>query len=147
MRAEVGLLSRNLKFKGDDESTEANNYGAHIMLAGEGVRGKFSNIQLNNVGQAFKLGRYPIHFHMAGNVAGSYIKNNVIHSSNNRGITLHAVRKLRLESNVIYKNLGHSVFIEDGIETNNEIINNLVVDTRRTFSLLITDQTPASFWI
>ena len=84
---------------------------------------------------------------MAGNVAGSYIKNNVIHSSNNRGITLHAVRKLRLESNVIYKNLGHSVFIEDGIETDNEIINNLVIDTRRTFSLLITDQTPASFWI
>ena len=34
MRAEVGLLSRNLKFKGDDESTSANNYGAHIMLAG-----------------------------------------------------------------------------------------------------------------
>ena len=84
---------------------------------------------------------------MAGNVAGSYIKNNVIHSSHNRGITLHAVRKLHLESNVIYKNLGHSVFIEDGVETDNEIINNLVVDTRRTFSLLVTDQTPASFWI
>ena len=104
-------------------------------------------MQLNDVGQAFKLGRYPIHFHMTGNVAGSYIKNNVIHSSNNRGITLHAVRKLRLESNIIYKNIGHSVFIEDGIETDNEIISNLVLDTRRTFSLLVTDQTPASFWI
>jgi hypothetical protein len=76
---------------------------------------------------------------MTGNVAGSYIKSNVIHSSNNRGVTLHAVRKLRLEGNVIYKNLGHSVFIEDGIETDNEIIDNLVIDTKRTFSLLITD--------
>ena len=44
MRAEVGLLSRNLKFRGDDESTLANNYGAHIMLAGQGVKGRFSNI-------------------------------------------------------------------------------------------------------
>ena len=139
MRAEVGLMSRNIKFRGEAVSTQANSYGAHIMLAGEGTKGKFSNMQLNDVGQAHKLGRYPIHFHMTGNVAGSYIKNNVIHSSNNRGITLHAVRKLRLESNVIYKNLGHSVFIEDGIETDNEIISNLVIDTRRTFSLLITD--------
>jgi hypothetical protein len=147
MRAEVGLLSRNLKFRGEALSSAHNLYGAQIMLAGKNVSGKFSNIQLNDAGQAHKNGRYPIHFHMTGNVAGSYIKNVAIDSSHNRGITLHGVQELHLEGNVIYKNRGHSIFIEDGVETHNMVLNNLVVDTRRTFSLLITDQTPASFWI
>ena len=139
MRAEVGLLSRNVKFRGDPETSEANQFGAHIMLAGPGVKGKFENIELTDVGQAFKLGRYPLHFHLAGNVHGSYIKNCAIHNSFNRGITVHAVHHLTLHNNVIYKELGHGVFIEDGIETGNVITNNLIVDTRRTFSLLVTD--------
>ena len=84
---------------------------------------------------------------MNGNVAGSYIKDVAIDSSNNRGITLHGVQELHLEGNFIYKNKGHSIFIEDGVETQNMILSNLVVDTRRTFSSLVTDQTPASFWI
>ena len=44
MRAEVGLLSRNIKYRGEAVTTEANDYGAHIMLAGQGVKGRFSNI-------------------------------------------------------------------------------------------------------
>ena len=33
MRAEVGLLSRNVKYRGDPETSPLNQYGAHIMLA------------------------------------------------------------------------------------------------------------------
>jgi hypothetical protein len=33
MRAEVGLLTRNIKVTGDPSSQERN-YGAHLMLAG-----------------------------------------------------------------------------------------------------------------
>jgi cell migration-inducing and hyaluronan-binding protein len=33
MRAEVGLLSRNVVFRGDPETSKAMQYGAHIMLA------------------------------------------------------------------------------------------------------------------
>jgi len=43
--------------------------------------------------------------------------------------------------------MGHTIFIEDAIETKNYIENNLVVDVRRSWSLLNTDQTPACFWI
>jgi hypothetical protein len=43
--------------------------------------------------------------------------------------------------------MGHSVFIEDAIETKNVIDGNLVIGTHRSFSLLNSDQTPASFWI
>jgi hypothetical protein len=32
MRAEVGLLTRNVKFRGDPETSAKNQYGAHIML-------------------------------------------------------------------------------------------------------------------
>jgi hypothetical protein len=141
MRAEVGLLSRNVVFRGNPKDSTPNKYGAHIMLAdGEsGVSGRIENIELTDVGQAFKLGRYPIHFHLAGNVNGSYIKNNAIHNSFNRGITIHGVQHLHLENNVIYKEMGHGVFIEDGVETGNLIKNNLVVDTRASHSLLVTD--------
>ena len=121
MRAEVGLLSRNVVFRGDPETSEENQYGAHIMLTGSGISGKFENIELTDVGQAFKLGRYPLHFHLSGNVNGSYIKNVAIHQSYNRGITVHAVNKLQLVNNVIYKEMGHGIFIEDGVETHNLI--------------------------
>lgn len=33
MRAEVGLLTRNIKMMGD-ETSAANNYGSHLMMAG-----------------------------------------------------------------------------------------------------------------
>lgn len=81
MRAEVGLLTRNVRYQGDDTSA-ANQYGAHIMLASPGdesVIGRIENCEFFDVGQAFKLGRYPIHFHMIGTVTKSYIKNNSIH--------------------------------------------------------------------
>lgn len=71
MRAEVGLLSRNVKYRGDPETSALNQYGAHIMLASPGnesVVGKIENCEFFDVGQAFKLGRYPLHFHMIGTV-------------------------------------------------------------------------------
>jgi len=43
--------------------------------------------------------------------------------------------------------MGHTIFIEDAAETKNLIEGNLIVDVRRSWSLLNTDQTPASIWI
>jgi len=48
---------------------------------------------------------------------------------------------------VCYIIKGHNFFIEDGVETKNRLINNLGISTRRSWSLLNTDQTPATFWI
>lgn len=58
MRAEVGILSRSVKVRGDEGSAETQ-WGAHIMLHSHGdnsVVGHFSNVELANVGQAFNLG-------------------------------------------------------------------------------------------
>ena len=54
---------------------------------------------------------------------------------------------MRLVNNVAYDIMGHSIFIEDAVETNNLIEGNLVIATKQSFSLLSSDQWPASFWI
>ena len=82
MRAEVGLLSRNVVFRGDKETSAANEYGAAIFLHSHGddsLTARFSYIECTDVGQAFKVGRYAIHFHMIGAVHKSYAKGIAIH--------------------------------------------------------------------
>ncbi|CAI2373695.1 unnamed protein product [Moneuplotes crassus] len=150
MRAEVGLVTRNLIFKGADDDSVENQYGAHIMLhspGDESLTGRISYVELTQVGQAFQLGRYPIHFHMIGTVHGSYIKGNSIHHTYNRACTIHGVHYLTLEDNFAYQTMGHTFFIEDAVETNNYLRRNLVMKSMRSWSLLNTDQTPAAFWI
>lgn len=150
MRAEVALLSRSVVYKGaDDDSAEAQ-YGAHIMLHSKGdesLIGRISYTEFFQVGQAFQLGRYPIHFHMIGTVHNSYIRGNAIHHTYNRACTLHGVHYLTLEKNVAFQTMGHTFFIEDAIETKNVLKDNLAIKTKASWSLLNTDQTPGSFWI
>ena len=122
MRAEVGLLSRNVVFRGDPETSEANEYGATIFLHSMGddsLTARLSYIELNHVGQAFKLGRYAVHFHMIGNVHNSYVKGNSVHEGFNRAFTFHGTSYLRLTDNVVYNVKGHNIFIEDAVERHN----------------------------
>jgi hypothetical protein len=142
IRAEVGLLTRNVVYRGDPETSKLNQYGAAIMLHSSGddaVIGRFSNIELTDVGQAFKVGRYPIHFHMIGAVHQSYCRGLAVHNAFNRAFTIHGTHHLRLEHNVVYSAMGHNIFIEDAIETKNIIKGNLVMQTMRSWSLLNTD--------
>lgn len=71
MRAEVGLLSRSVRFRGDPETSAPNQYGATIFLHSQGddsLTARLENIEMTDVGQAFKVGRYAVHFHMIGAV-------------------------------------------------------------------------------
>ena len=148
-RAEVCLMSRNIVYRGDDTSY-ATKFGAHIMIHAPGdelVIGRIENLQLNAVGQAFLIGKYPIHYHMIGRVTKSYIRNNAIDGSFNRGITLHGVKYLRVERNCIHNAMGHTIFVEDAAETKNYVAYNVVALTMQSFSMLNTDTTPANFWI
>lgn len=68
MRAEVGLLTRNIVVKGDDDSVDSE-YGSHLMLTGKaanGLVGKISYAEFTRCGQPKIVGRYCTHFHMAG---------------------------------------------------------------------------------
>lgn len=92
-------------------------------------------------------GRYPIHFHMSGDVTGSYVRGCAIHHTFNRAVTIHGVQGLLVEHNVAYHVMGHAYFIEDGIETGNTIQYNLGVHVTSSSSLLNVDVTPGTFWI
>lgn len=53
MRAEVGLLTRNIKFRGDPETSLDNQYGANIFLHSEGddsLVTRLEYIELTDVG-------------------------------------------------------------------------------------------------
>ncbi len=76
----------------------SDNFGATIMMSSgpmsegevEPVIGRFSNVEFFHVGQAYRLGRYPIHFHMNGDMPSSYVKECAIHQSFNRATNIHA---------------------------------------------------------
>ncbi|HAS41278.1 MAG TPA: hypothetical protein DCS93_12405 [Microscillaceae bacterium] len=154
-RAEVGLLSRNLVIQGD-ASSESSKFGGHIMVM-SGSISHISNVELFRMGQRDKLGRYPFHWHRLGNANGQYFSHSSVHHSFNRAITVHSTNNTTVEKNVCYDNLGHAIFLEDGNETGNEILNNLGMVTRRPdrqYALLPSDTTkernasgPATFWI
>ena len=151
MRCEVGLLTRNIKIHGSG-SYHANpeRHGVQIFLFSVGDEtsiGRIENMELFNAGQAFALGRYAMHFHMIGNVLESYIKKCAVYHSYNRAVTIHGVHHLTIKQNVAYNAMGHTYFIEDGIETHNVLEENIGIATQRSWSLLMTDQTPATFWI
>ena len=111
------------------------------------VTARIEYVEVTHAGQAFRLGRYPIHYHLNGNVTGNYVRGCGIHHTFNRAVTIHAVDYLLVERNVAYNNMGHAYFTEDGIETNNIIQYNLAIFTRSSNSLLNVDVTPASYWI
>jgi hypothetical protein len=56
MRAEVGLLTRNVVYRGDPETSSKNEYGAHIMLhstGDESLIGRIEYCEFRDVGQAY----------------------------------------------------------------------------------------------
>jgi len=147
-RGEVGLLTRNLQFRGDS-ACAGTGFCAHI-IAYQGATMRVESTSLYLVGQKFALARYPIHWHVAGDVAGQYARNNSIWKSFNRCITVHGSHAASVEGNVCHDHLGHGYFLEDGIESHNSIIGNLGVLGRvpaTTERLLASDSRPASFWI
>jgi cell migration-inducing and hyaluronan-binding protein len=146
-RAEVALLSRGIVVSGaDDSSTDG--FGGQMMIEHGGdlrVRG----VEFADMGQAARLRRYPVHFHMDGSARGSYIKNSAIHHSFNRCITIHGTDEVLVADNVCFDHVGHGFFLEDGAETDNVFRDNLGFRTRRAEKdpLIPTDRHPATFWI
>lgn len=149
MRAEVGLLTRNILVTGDSDSVP-NKYGAHIMMHGpseQGLVGHIAYTEVTQCGQPAIVGRYCIHFHMNGDVTDSYVIGNSVHDSFARILTLHGVHYLTVKWNVGHIIHGHNFFLEDGIETYNVIEHNLAISTIQVWNMLQTDISAASYWI
>lgn len=158
-RANVALISSNVMIQGEPTFSALDQHGGHIMLhsrrhrqiadqsKGESLSARIENVELRYMGQFGRLGRYPVHFHMIGSVRNSYLRYNRIHHTFHRCISVHGVHHLRVIENVCYLNKGHSIFVEDAVETKNIIQRNIVIGTRPCFSCLNSDMTPASYWL
>ncbi|XP_013401885.1 LOW QUALITY PROTEIN: fibrocystin-L-like [Lingula anatina] len=185
IRAEVGLLTRNVVIRGsvDDQWTQTveaceagfksgefdtqtcfqglfgdeelnDEFGAHIIIHPPSpnshcVHAHISYTELTHVGQAFRLGRYPIHFHLMGNTSydEAYVRGCSIHDAYNRAVNIHGTHYVLVEHTFIYNIRGGAFFLEDGIETKNIFQYDLAIFVRQSTSLLNDDITPAAFWI
>lgn len=157
LRAEVGVLTHNIRIQGDAASV-SNGYGGHMMIHGI-ARGYVSGVELFRMGQKAILAKYPFHWHMLGSDgAGQYFKNSAVHHSYNRAITIHGTWGTLVENNFFYDHIGHGVFLEDGSEIDNVIRNNVTLLSRRPkmgeeltpsdnqFNQ-VQNRTPSSYWI
>ncbi|XP_070248855.1 fibrocystin-L [Myotis yumanensis] len=112
------------------------------------VTGRIEYVEVFHAGQAFRLGRYPIHWHLLGDLQfKSYVRGCAIHQTYNRAVTIHNTHHLLVERNIIYDIKGGAFFIEDGIEHGNILQYNLAVFVQQSTSLLNDDVTPAAFWV
>jgi cell migration-inducing and hyaluronan-binding protein len=154
-RAEVANLSRRIVIRG----TEDDRKGAHLVITQMPGLVTIAGVALETMGRMGELGRYPIHWHHAGDAQGDFLERSVIRNSFNRCASLHQTNNASLVSNICFEHFGHGFFLEDGNETGNTFDKNIVFKSKRVpygRHLLISDVTspspsrwapPASYWI
>jgi hypothetical protein len=135
-RAAVALLSRNLRIAGASDS-DASAFGGHVMgMAGAHMQ--VSGVEFIKMGQLGRFGRYPIHWHKAGDRSGNYLIGTSIHDSFQRAAVLHSTHNVWLDSNVAYNIVNHAfVWAEDGDEYGNRLTRNI--------GALVRSPEPANF--
>jgi len=127
-RTEVANLTRNIVIRGDEASTQTK-FGGHMMIMPSG-KGFIDGAEMQRMGQFDQLARYPIHWHLAGDVAGQYIKRSTVNRSFQRGITVHGVQKLLVQDNVVFDTVGHNYLVETPDTVDNVWDHNLAAVTR-----------------
>ena len=181
LRGEVAVLSHNIRILGNNTDAEYQActqlldghdvysstqlleearrlcYGGHTAyLKGSSVR--VSNAELFRLGQATRIARYPVHWHLAQDVSqptdadeslsGSYVRNNSIWQSYQRCATIHGTWGALVEGTVCYATRGHAFYLEDSVEFGNTFANNLAVAVRKGPMVCSDHQVgPAAFWI
>lgn len=155
-RAPVGLLTRNIKVRGAEDSLLPRsavagfpgygvytnlpldaplNFGVHIMVMG-GLGGRpkahayVEGVEFTRSGQMSVQGRYTFHWHWVGDAEGQYFRNNSVHHAFQRAVNLHRTGGVEVADNVAYKVSNHNfVWAEDGHETevNNRLLRNLAI--------------------
>ncbi len=140
-RAHVALLTRNVLITSKNPELRG-----HTLFL-EGSDGSISYAEYRNLGARGQKGKYPIHFHQAGQtMPDSYVKGVSIWNSDNRFITVHSTQYVKLIENVGYNAIGHGFFLEEGDEVFVTLDRNLGI-TVNPGQILRTDMSPAVFWI
>ncbi|XP_033732386.1 cell migration-inducing and hyaluronan-binding protein-like [Pecten maximus] len=147
--AEVALLSRNVLIEG--LTLGADLYGGNIKCLKDFAGCFFADFELNLMGQQQPIGRYPVHFHLGGDVKGRALVDSLsIHNSYARCVAVHRTNNLIIRNTVCFDCLGHAFFLEDGDEIGNILRNNLAMLQRKPKGdnlLIPSDKKPNGFHI
>ena len=74
------------------------------------------NVELARMGQAFRLGRYAVHFHFHGDAGlASWLRSCSIRNTYSSAVALHATSRVMVQNNVAYNTMGHAYFMEVGM--------------------------------
>jgi hypothetical protein len=121
-RAAVANLSRNVVVESADVKARG-----HTMYHRHSA-GAISYAEFRHLGMPGTLGRYSLHYHLAGDtMRGSYVIGASIWDSGNRWLTIHGTNYLVVRDCIGYQSLGHGFFLEDGTEVYNVLDRNLAV--------------------
>ncbi|XP_034523686.1 uncharacterized protein LOC117803698 [Ailuropoda melanoleuca] len=121
MRAEVGLLTRNIVVMGEMEDScypysshicsffDFDTFGGHIKFALGFKAAHLEGVELKHMGQQL-VGQYPIHFHLAGDVdekggydPPTYVRELSIHHTFSRCVTVHGSNGLLVSTSFLGK--------------------------------------------
>ncbi|MBA4029564.1 MAG: hypothetical protein C0478_01400 [Planctomyces sp.] len=123
-RGEIANLSRNVVV----ESAEPEGVRGHTMYHQHST-GSISYAEFRHLGKRDMLGRYSLHFHLAGDsMRGSSVIGASIWDSHNRWLAIHGTQYLVIRDCVGYRSVGHGFFLEDGTEVYNVLDHNLAVE-------------------
>ena len=106
---------------------------------------KIENVEFTYVGQAYRMSRNPVGFHMTGDTTGSYVNKSSFHNSFNRAITLNGANNIEINKNVVFGIDASAFFIGDA--TGNTFDGNVAVNVKSIPGGLNTDFTAACFLI
>ena len=151
-RAEVGLLNRSIRIEGAPGSASGQALAGQVRFlqtAPDQTRihiewTEFTNLGRGPFGPLANQGRYPLHFHMMGSMAGSYVKNCSLHHNVRNGLVIHETDDLLVDNNVFYDTTGWHVWFQDDTTTgpvphkfskHNTLTNNLAILARHDRSI------------
>jgi hypothetical protein len=126
-RAEVGLISRNIKLTAKIESGDADkHWGGEIRILNGFKDIDIQGVEIEKFGKD-QLGSYPIHLHMAGDLTNTppLINANSVHHSYNKCVTIHSTQKVTIQNMVCARIVGHIFYQEVGDEAGVKFQNNL----------------------
>ena len=147
-RAEVGLISRNVKLTSTITGTDNHRGGEIVIMSGYNAV-EIQGAELEKFGKD-QINSYPINFQTAGNaVAGkTLIDSNSIHHGYNHCITLNKTNNVTISNNICARIVDHLYYLLTGAETGNTFSNNLGVGAMSNlFSIPVANTAAkAAFW-
>ncbi len=149
-RAEVGLISRNIKFTSTSSNANSIHWGGEIRILQGFEEATIEGVELEKFGKD-QLGSYPIHFHMAdedGRQAKghSHIRSNSIHHSYNKCITIHDTSGITVEDTVCARIVGHIFYQEMGTEKKISYRSNLGLGAMSNNFGITSPEAQREFW-